>query len=153
MIYDILLDVSLNNNYIEVEADSEEEAKALLKQEIDKATNADSIHVWGSYVLSRKNYSYKRGAIYLIKKYSKTFPARCVDTRPLGGGGFEVVFEKLSNDKMFSISNEKLLTRVLKPPLCTSGTASDNCPADCQCRFMCFTRRGVASAKRGGSWG
>ena len=66
MIYDILLDVTLVNRYVEVEADTEKEAKKHLRKEIEKAESAGHIKVWGSVLLSHKNYSYSHGAIYKI---------------------------------------------------------------------------------------
>lgn len=136
----------------DIEADSEEEAKKIAEEYVDKIlfkVKEDLLTVKitrpePSVSVSDDNFTLKRGAVYLVRRYKKYVPAVVHESyrRWYGNGDrdFQHELKYLNTEKYFIIMGRK--PERLGKKLC-DNVAVINKPEciDCVARFSCYTNR------------
>lgn len=156
MIYHISSGVhkSIRQSFNEIiEAADEEEAKQMAEKLIDKLMTAINNELSNlsverptpSISLSDSNFTLKRGAIYLIRRYKRFEPAVVYSSSRRWWGGtdkdFQHEFKYVSNGKYFVIRGKK--PDRLGKKLCDDGTVINKSECtNCVARFSCFTNKG-----------
>ncbi len=146
MFYDIKIRLSTTQVSINetVEADSKEEAEAPARgmEREGRTSYHPVVEVLNHVTVSSKNFSYVKGAIYLVGRYSKFNPAICEDSfHSYRRGEWEHEFKFLETGKTITIKGAKPNARVISKPLCMDGEITEACDT-CIAKFGCFTRRG-----------
>jgi len=117
MFYSLSVYPSLKSIYKTVEADSKEEAEAILEQmrkEFEEDLKKDifaKIKIECRCSSSDENYKFGVGGVYLYKRYSTLIPVICVSSGKRYGyrqhGGWEHRFKYFDGGKTFSLRVRK----------------------------------------------
>ena len=149
MIYDVSISLRVSgdtNNRTTIEASSRAEAEAIAKTLEQKELIKTHVITASSYVNeSSANWSYERGAVYLIKRYSRWVPAKCTHSYGYNQSSYgNHHFQYLNTRVTVRFRGMKgAITRVGKR-MCGDGQISDKCETDaCAARFMCLTTKGA----------
>jgi len=91
--------------------------------------------------ISDDNYRSKSGGIYLIKRYSKEVPAKCISSGRFGRGRtkWEHIFKYLDTGKIVTLTSKARLVKILCEDSKIGNDACDVCPS----RFFCYTTKKV----------
>lgn len=151
MLYDITVNASVNvgSNHRLVEAKDEAEAEAIakgLRAEKKEEITLAMIGVSSYVSLSDKNFLYDKDAMYLIRRYSKYQPAKCISSghpyrrsRYSYSKNFEHIFELFDTHKRVTFRG-KNPSRIIRK-LCDKGEIGKPECNDCPAKFICYTKR------------
>jgi len=130
----------------QIKADDTKEARVLANELIEKFKK-QLLHkkIRPQIELSDRNFRLDIGAIYLLRKYSKTVAAECTDSNPCyryyKRDEFRHVFRYLDSGKTVVLFSKGFIKpKRLIRKLCQGGDITDKCNS-CIARFHCFTNK------------
>jgi len=131
-----------------IEAETEEEAKKQadeLRKKVYEEIMSDAImaELKPNVVLSDDNFRLREGAICLVRRWSKWFPARVIySNRNWRYWGYDHRFQFLHNGQGVWLTNRnKTINERIGKVLCEDGKIGKEQCEHCVARFYCYSER------------
>lgn len=142
MIYNLRIGFN-DSHWKEIKAETKEEAEKIaeaFRKDFVSRIKASIDNVKPKIEESEKNFRLVRGAVYLIRKYKRQVPAKCLEScRSCGIHEYEHKFRYLDNSKTIWLKG-KFPPRLLSK-LCDNGKINKPECNTCPGKFYCYTQK------------